>query len=55
MRAYSTKEPRGSARAPETAMNPTQIVTDGSSEATTDSLRVGPRLVVSVLDGSIGH
>jgi DNA-binding CsgD family transcriptional regulator len=36
-------------------MNPTQIVTDGSSEATTDSLRVGPRLVVSVLDGSIGH
>ena len=36
-------------------MNPTQIVTDGSSEATTDSLRVGPRLVVSVLDGSIEH
>jgi DNA-binding NarL/FixJ family response regulator len=36
-------------------MSPTQIVTDGASEATTDSLRVGPRLVVSVLDGSIRH
>ena len=34
-------------------MNPTQIVTDGSSEATTDSLRIGPLLVVSVLVGSI--
>jgi len=36
-------------------MNPTQIVTDGSWEARTDSLRVGPLLVVSVLDGSIEH
>ena len=36
-------------------MTPTQIVTDGSSEANTDSLRGGPRLVVSVLDGSIEH
>jgi DNA-binding CsgD family transcriptional regulator len=36
-------------------MNPTQIVTDGSWEARTDSLRVGPLLVVSVLDGSMKH
>ena len=36
-------------------MSPTQIVTDAASEETTDSLRVGPRLVVSVLDGSIEH
>jgi len=51
----STNEPRGSARDPETAMNPTQIVTDVSWEARTDSLRGGPLLVVSVLDGSMRH
>ncbi len=36
-------------------MNPTQIVTDGTWEARTDSLRVGPVLVVSIVDGSMKH
>ena len=36
-------------------MSATEIVRDGSSEAKTGPLRDGPLLVVSVLDGSVGH